>query len=550
MRKYFSVLLLLLSVLWQSAISQAVYQDVYNRSIYNFLDEMANEKLIELNSAVKPYTRMFIAKKLEKISDQSDRLNRRQQAELKFYLKDYNKELKPDKNFDKRFDIFYYKDSLFTFSLNAILGVESWVNENGSTYHRWNGAQVFAYVGPHLGVYASLRDNHDGMRLSDTSYLNMRPAAVYKNTGDYSEMRGGITWNWKWGTIGLVKDHMEWGNNYLYPSIISSKAPSFAQIKLNLRPVKWLEFNYFHGWLVSGIVDSSRSYYYNNSYGNSYREVFRNKFMAANMYTFKPFKGFDASIGNSIIYSDMQIHPAYLIPFFLYKSVDHTLINVGGQNVNSIKGKNNIDSINMVLGQNSQFFIDLSSRQIRHLHLYTTLFFDDVAITRWKQNGHLDYYSLNGGFQLSDLIPNTFFTVEYFQSYPLVYKHYVPTTTYESNKYNLGYYLQDNSRAVYAEFRLKPVKNLDLKLYYDFAEHGTDYDSLGTNRKEVAKLFLKNITWKSRSYGLSINYQIINDIFVWMELKHENTTGYVEKYTAKLFRGETNTLHFGVNYGF
>ncbi len=46
------------------AFSQVVYQHVDNTAIYEFLDEMANLKIIELNSAIKPYSRIFIAKKL------------------------------------------------------------------------------------------------------------------------------------------------------------------------------------------------------------------------------------------------------------------------------------------------------------------------------------------------------------------------------------------------------------------------------------------------------------------------------------------------------
>ncbi|MBL0342212.1 MAG: hypothetical protein IPP71_15660 [Bacteroidetes bacterium] len=54
------MLLLLIPVL--KAFPQVVYQHVDNTSIYEFLDEMANMKFIELNSAVKPYSRIFIAK--------------------------------------------------------------------------------------------------------------------------------------------------------------------------------------------------------------------------------------------------------------------------------------------------------------------------------------------------------------------------------------------------------------------------------------------------------------------------------------------------------
>lgn len=518
-----------------SGFSQDVYYHINNRSVYDFLDELANERIIEINSAVKPYTRMFIAKKLNEISEHSEQLNKRQKKELQFYLKDFNKELMPDKNFKKRVDILYYKDSLFTFSLNPILGIQYWNNQNGSNYHRWNGAEVFAYAGKYLGVYGSLRDNHEEKKLSAPEYLNTRSGAVYKgNSNDYSEMRGGITFSWSWGSIGLIKDHLEWGNNYHFPSIISAKAPSFAQIKLNMKPAKWFEFNYFHGWLVSGIIDSARSYNITNGYGTFTREVFYNKYMAANLFTFKPFRGFYASIGNSVVYSADNLKPAYLIPVMFYKSVDHTL-----SDYQSNYG-----------GQNSQFFIDLSSRQIKYLHLYASLYFDDISFNRIKKQGRMGYYSLNTGFRLSNLVPNTSVTFEYFQSYPLVYKHITPTTTYESNFYNMGHFMQDNSRSFYAEILFKPLRGLDLKVAYNFAQHGEDHSEIGTDRQEVVKYFLDTIEWENNEFSFYAGWQIINDIFIFGEIRYRDTSDEVEKYTAEYYRGKTTTFSVGVNWGF
>jgi hypothetical protein len=528
-----SLLLFILVLVLAPAKGQAVYQHVSGRSIYEFLDEMAGERYFELNSAVKPYTRSFIADKLAFLRDSVSTLNRRQQNELSFYLRDYNKELLPGKTYKKRLDLFYYKDSLFTFSLNPILGVQFWNNDNGGNFHRWNGAEVFAYVGEHLGIYASLRDNHEKMVLSSPAFLDTRPGAVYKSGQDYSEMRGGITWSWEWGSLGLVKDHAEWGTNYRYPSILSARAPSFTQLKLTLTPVRWFEFNYVHGWLVSGVIDSTRSYWFTNSYGTSYRKVFRRKHISTNLFTFKPMKGLITSIGNSIVYSDTEVQPGYLIPFFLYKSVDHTQINAGDN----------------MLGSNSQFFLDVSSRQIKHLHLYATVFFDDVSISRLKENGHLDYYSLNAGFRLSDLVPNTFFTLEYFQSYPLVYKHDMPTTTYESNFYNLGHYLQDNSKGLYISAGVKPLRGLDIRAWVNSARHGRDHESLGTDRVDVVDMFMDSITWKSVSAGLEVNYQLMNDVFVFGSYTFRHDTGEIEKYTPEYLRNAEGTISVGVNIG-
>jgi len=514
--------------------SQTVYHHISNKEIYFFLDEMANLGLIEINSAIKPYSRMFIASKLDEVQEHTGKLNKRQLEELNFYLRDFNKELLPGKNYKKRLDLFYYKDSLFTFSINPILGVQYWTNQNGNNYHTWNGAEVFAYVGKYLGVYANLRDNHEEKRLSSAEYLDKRPAARYKSGTDYSEMRGGMTLSWNWGTFGLVKDHIEWGNNYHYPSIISGKAPSFTQLKLNLKPAEWLDFNYFHGWLNSGIIDSTRSYSYINNYRTSTRIVYRKKYIAANMFTFKPLKGLFASVGNSIVYSDVDVNPVYLIPFMLYKSIDHTL-------------NHNLSNDG---GQNSQFFIDVSSRQINHVHLYASLFFDDISISRLKQNGHLDYYSLNTGFKVSNLIPNLSFCFEYFQSYPLVYKHDMPTTSYESNFYNLGHFMQDNSRSYYADIVYRPLKGFYIKFYYNRAEHGPDHESLGTDRQEVVNLFLDSVEWETSKFGLSLSYQLFNDLYFFGELTYNTVKGDIDKYSTPYFHGELYTISFGANIGF
>ena len=112
----YSILLLLTWVCTYS-FSQTIYYNTSHEGLYHYLDEMANDGLIELNSVVKPYSRAFIASKLKEIFEQQDKLNKRQKSELDFFLRDFNKELMPNKNFKKRIDLFYYKDSLFTLSL-------------------------------------------------------------------------------------------------------------------------------------------------------------------------------------------------------------------------------------------------------------------------------------------------------------------------------------------------------------------------------------------------------------------------------------------------
>ena len=76
--------------------SQTVYEHTSSTGIYLYLDEMATEKHITLNTAVKPYPRNLIAQKLKELTLKQDQLNKRQKAELQFYLREFYIELQSE----------------------------------------------------------------------------------------------------------------------------------------------------------------------------------------------------------------------------------------------------------------------------------------------------------------------------------------------------------------------------------------------------------------------------------------------------------------------
>ncbi|QQS49741.1 MAG: hypothetical protein IPM71_08915 [Bacteroidota bacterium] len=509
--------------------SQTVYHDASNRAIYEFLDELSNEGIIQTSTVVKPYSRRFIAEKLQEAEKHTSQLNTRQIKELHFYLRDFGKEVYGGKFEHKRFDVLYYNDSVFTFSLNGILGAQFWNNENGFNYHRWYGGEVFAYAGKTLGVYASLRDNTEKLVISDTGMITTRPGGKYRS-GDYSEMRGGITLSWKWGTVGLVKDRMEWGTSYNYPNIISTKAPSFAHLKLHLYPAKWFEFNYIHGWLVSEVVDSSRSYNYNGVQ----RDVFHGKYMAANLFTFKPWQKINFSLGNSVIYSDIGVHPAYLIPVFFYKSVDH-----------SYNGNTN------EAGQNSQMFFDISFRMVPKLHLYYTMFVDVLSFgSVFDSETHANHWSMQGGFRLTNLLPNTVFTAEYTRTNPLTYKNDVTTTLYNSNWYNMGHYLNDNARGIYLSSDYKFSARLQAKAWFVLHQKGPDYPYIREAGEVLGVPYMESVEWQQQLLGIRLSTQLMNDFFAFAQAEVQNTSGNSDQYLAPYFRGNLLNLSVGLNFGF
>ncbi|MBN2174667.1 MAG: hypothetical protein JW731_11075 [Bacteroidales bacterium] len=550
-KKYPFILIFIITINF-SLLAQDVYQHISNKNIYEFVDELANQGIIEINSAIKPYSRSFIAGKLAQAASDEQKLNKRQKKEIGFYLLEYKLEVDSVPDYNPKFDLFgknknlatavnplglFYKDKLFTLSVKPIWGINYFFNENGSIYHRWGGGEAFGYIGKHWGFYASLRDNSESKRISEADFFTLRPGGAYKITtgggGDYSEMRGGVTFSWRWGSVGLVKDHLTWGTNYHGANIFTDRAPSFAQIKLSVKPVKWFELNYYHGWLVSMEVDSVRSYYSTNPP----REVYRPKYIAANMFTFTPWKRLNISVGNSIIYSDMNVHPAYLIPVMFFKSIDHTV-------------NQDIDN------QNSQMFFDISSRNIKKVHLYGTLFIDELKIERISQKDEYNFYSVKIGAATSNLgIQNLSLNVEYTMSMPLTYQHRVPTLTYESNYYNMGFYLRDNSQEIFARIAYKPIRGLHLSAYYLLAQHGPDYiyDVNNPDEKANSHPLMEYVTWQNQTISFKATYEFINNAYLFVEYISADITGDEEqviKYTPEFFRGKTNTISAGFNVGF
>lgn len=537
--------------------AQEVPHSVKNTGVYDFLDELANSRIIEINSAVKPYSRLFIAKKLHEAESLREQLNTRQQKELDFYLLDFVKELKQESNDQRigslfyaydlikesdnkkthedktagpnvRRDLFYYKDSLYSLTINPILGGEIFTNSSGEATYWRNGLEARGYIGK-WGFYASLRDNHEKPLLGKPEYLTQREGGSVKNGTDWSEMQGGVTYSWKWGNAGLVKDALQWGNNCNGANILGGHNPSFVQIRLNISPVKWFDFNYYHGWLDSRIVDSTESFWVTTSDGTEYRKVYHKKFQAANIFTFTPLKKLKISFGNSIIYDYDNVNPAYLIPVFFYKSVDHS----------QTMGINNM---------NSQMFFDISSRQIKNLHIYATMFIDEFSAERVTKDEEWNFISYKAGLRLSNFpVSNLSFTSEFTYTYPLTFQHYIPTITFETAEFNMGHYLKDNSREWYLAFDYKPMRAMNINIFFIDAIRGPDYTELGGSR--IGNPPLETIEWHNTAVGIKASYQLINDVYTWVSASYSEISGD-ERWSPEYFYGYKTTVNVGATVGF
>ena len=499
MKKLFVILFVMAGGLL--SVAQNIPVPLTQVHIYDFIDELITDGVITQQTAVRPYTRKQVANMLTEAQSADSLLNNRQKKDLAFYLNEFALECDTMvNNFVQFTDHSTYnisladpqfsyrtKDSMFKLRLRPILGADVTASKKGVILHRWYGAELQMDIANHLSIWGSLRDNSwSGDWLSKKYYSDdnarmygarihygasqTQPALTplagiqYKEAsygGDFSDSKGGINlYSW-WGSIGLQRENIQWGAAYHSSNILSGRAPAVPMITLQLTPCDWFQFDYFHAWLVSNLIDSTYYYSENTTKDGVQVKEYRpmNKFMAANMLTFTPIKQLSISVGNSVIYSERNIQAAYLIPIAFYKSLDHLLTKgIATQN------------------QNSQVFASLSVRPVKHLHLYGSFYLDEFSLSRLKpSNKERNPISYLVGFNWSGWpVDGLSLKGEFMRSYIACYTHSIESLTWQSNSYDMGHYLGDNAQSIYAELSYRPIRGMIIKMSYT---NDTKYNS-------------------------------------------------------------------------
>lgn len=522
--------------------------------VYDFIDELIMDGVVTNQTAIRPYTRNQIADMLTQAQRADSLLSNRQQNELKFYLNEFalENDLMVD-NFvqytDRRtFSLsladpqFSYKslNNMFKMRIRPILGGDVMLSKKGAIIQRWWGAEIQMDIAKHLSIWGSLRDNSWNGNWLNTDYfpsdyaringahihygasqqtpaLSNIPGVQYKEAtygGDFSDSKGGINlYSW-WGNIGIQRENIRWGDSYHSSNILSGRNPAVPMITLQLTPCKWFQFDYFHAWLVSNVLDSTYYYLENTTNGNASLKNYRpyNKFMAANMFTFTPIKHLSISLGNSIVYAEQSLQVAYLIPIAFYKSLDHLLTK-------GVRTQN----------QNSQVFASISVRPINHLQLYGSFFLDEVKFSRFKlsepENNPISYLV---GFNWSGWpIDGLSLKGEFMRSYIACYTHSIDVLTWASNSYNMGHYMGDNAQSIYAELAYRPVRGLLLKLSYTNDMKYNSYSYLRDNISEtIAQKPFDHCIYRNDEIRFDGIYEAHPNMYLRLSIGYNNAQGF------------------------
>jgi hypothetical protein len=261
-----------------------------------------------------------------------------------------------------------------------------------------------------------------------------------------------------------------------------------------------------------------------------------NKNIAANYLTIKSNWNVDFTFGNSIVYSDNGLNPVYFIPFMFFKSVDHTYSGTGSNE----------------LGQNAQLFFDVSARAIKNLHLYASLFVDEVSISNfWDSSQQTNIMSLKVGGTWFNALPNVHLSAEYTRTNPWTYRHQIESTTFASNQYNLGHYLGENSDEVYGSIDYVPLKNLRFKASLWYARKGEPhvYEIVNGNANVTGLPFMETVDWDQLGASFSTQWEVLNGAVLFLEMIYLNSGGNA-LYTPDFISGQIISAEGGFRIGF
>lgn len=565
--------------------------------VYDYIDELITDGIVVNQTAVRPYTRNQIADMLVQAQKADSLLSNRQRNELKFYLNEFalENELMVDNYIQytdhRTFSLslidpqFSYKslNNMFKFRIRPILGADITGSKKGVLVQRWWGAELQMDIAKHFSVWGSLRDNSwNGNWLNQDYYpsssaringarihygasqampaLSPLAGVQYKEAsygGDFSDSKGGINlYSW-WGSIGIQRESLSWGDAYHSSNILSGRNPAVPMITLQLTPCRWFQFDYFHAWLVSNVIDSTTYYLENTTQGTNALPNYRpyNKFMAANMFTFTPVKQLSISFGNSIVYAEQTIQAAYLIPIAFYKSLDHLLTK-------GVRTQN----------QNSQAFASLSLRPVNHLHLYGSFFLDEIKFSRFKpsepENNPISYLV---GFNWSGWpLDGLSLRGEFMRSYIACYTHSIDVLTWESNSYNMGHYMGDNAQSIYGELAYRPVRGLLLKLSYT---HDTKYNSYSYLRDNISQTIaqepFEQPIYRTQEVRLDGIYEPHPNMYMTLSVGYNHAQGfdniktdalpsellgsaqyYLDRFCPLYYQGKNLTISAAFSFGF
>lgn len=495
---------------YSSSEAQIVWQSP-GSEVYKFLSRQAQKGNINFEDVLQPVSRKAIALHLNTLNDSISNLSSVEKAELKFYLKEFS-----EFNTSPRDTLLFLKKDLaerwrflsvnkgeFLLRGDPVI-TAGFKGGNGTSVLTWgNGLTFWGHAFKNLTFQGSFQDitergtGIDSLRSFTSKEGIVRTVTLNSKSINYSRLKGNITYAWNNGSASIGKDQLLLGYGENGRIILSDKAPAYPQIRIDFKPLKWLQFQYSHLWLHSGLIDSARNYNKGNGVYSNDREFYIPKFMATHSLNLYPLKGLSLTLGESMVYSD-QLNIAYLIPIMFFKAYDQ------------YESKYNVPT-----GSNGQFFFQASSRNhIPKTHLYSTLFIDEIRTStifnRQKSRNQLGF---NIGVSVTDVVvPYLTLGSEYTRINPFAYENLIPAQTYSSQGYSLGDWMGNNADRFLIFAKYTPLPRLKTEFQLQKIRKGGPGRVEDQYFAEPQPAFLFDLQRNLTESQFKVSYEWINNL--------------------------------------
>jgi len=443
---------------------------------------------------------------------------------------------------NERFWLFKYTDDQFALRVSPLAGygVRSVAGETNTI--RWPGVKFFGYGGDWFGASFEYVDFGETGSNTDRNkkFTPLTGAFVNNQTGstfEYSDVKGSVSASWKWGSISIIKDYQTWGHGQFGQIIMSTKAPSFTQIRFHANPVSWFRFNYFQGWVNSLIYDSSAAFWSHTESMNPSRIVpYKDKYVVANLATFSVIDELDLSLGNAFVYGP-NFRFETLIPFLYYKVMDHNTGRIAADDGNGM------------------IFTDFKVRFPKDYLFYGSTYIDVINF-RDLLNGRFDNQWLAftiGAKRFNLFIPNLDVSLEYTRVNPWNYENRNDLASYKHLGYQLGHWIGQNADQLRFQVNYSHIRGLRHFAYLEWVRKGIEADiARAYDQKNPAATlpFLEGPLRKDFRLGLETTWEPYHELKLrgYYELSMISDEDPVR--TPKYLRGTQHSFGLIASYGF
>lgn len=521
--------------------AQTVFES-HHSEVYPYLYRMAQKGLVNFQDIVRPISRIQISNALDSLSSKLTQLSKIEKEELAFYLQEFRpiqgtaaekfSFFKKDPN--QRLRLLYINNKNFQLNADPYVSVMQ-VSGSGKQFTRIGNGINFWGQSKGFGFQFSYRDYAERGRGMDTfrsespetGVILLNNAGV--NTRTFNEIKTNISYTWNNGSISVGNNHMLWGYGENGRIVLSDRAPIQPYIRFDYSPFKWLQLNYAHTWLNSNQVDSNASYSYNGGgAAGDFRVQFIPKYMATHSLIFKPIKGLDIAIGESIVYSD-KMDIGFLIPINFFKIYD-----------------NNRSIYNINAGSNGQFFGQISSRNhLKNTHLYGSVFIDEIKVSsifnKQKRRNQLGY---TFGASVTDAFVHYLtLGVEYTRVNMFVYSNLLPAQNYTQFDYSLGDWMGNNFDRLILTAKYTPLPKLRTYFRMQHIRKGGPGTVFDQYNAEPQPNFLSDFQKTRTDYFFQASYEWINNLYF------TGSYQYLRETLANGSKATNSTIQIGMSFG-